>query len=305
MPRNRQIQTTDPNWGDGVPERPSLRLIESGMRTEIPTIPTWREPLGAYLDYLRAAGRPNSTIYIRSYQLRRFALEVGRPPFDVTLDDMVSYLSSHETWSKSTRHAVRSALRSFYEWAHHTRRARRNEAKRLPVVTPPLGRPRPAPEAAIAESLRGAPERVRLMINLGAQAGLRCCEIATVHTENLVEDLDGWSLKVTGKGGRRRVVPLTRQLAFALRALPAGWVFPGQVDGHLSPAYVSKLVSDALPSGVTAHMLRHRFASKAYIGAGRDIRAVQELLGHSSVATTQVYTAVPDGAKRAGVEAAA
>lgn len=72
----------------------------------------------------------------------------------------------------------------------------------------------------------------------------------------------------------------------------------------LSPAYVSKLISRALPAGVTAHMLRHRFASAAYRGE-RDIRTVQELLGHSNVATTQVYTAVPDGALRAAVEAAA
>ena len=110
---------------------------------------------------------------------------------------------------------------------------------------------------------------------------------------------------VLGKGGRRRVVPLTRRLALELRALPRGYAFPGNADGHLSAAYVSKLISRALPEGVTAHMLRHRFASRAYVGSGRDIRAVQELLGHTSVATTQVYTAVPDGALRAGVEGAA
>jgi site-specific recombinase XerC len=108
---------------------------------------------------------------------------------------------------------------------------------------------------------------------------------------------------VLGKGSRHRVVPLTRRLALELRALPHGYAFPGRIDGHLSAAYISKLVSRALPEGATAHMLRHRFASRAY-SAQRDIRAVQELLGHSSVATTQVYTKVPDGALRAAVDAA-
>jgi integrase/recombinase XerC len=143
------------------------------------------------------------------------------------------------------------------------------------------------------------------MVMLAAQAGLRCVEVSRVHTDDIVQDFEGWSLHVLGKGGRRRVVPLTRRLALELRALPRGYAFPGKIDGHLSAAYVSKLVSRALPDGVTAHMLRHRFASRAYVGAGRDIRAVQELLGHSSVATTQVYTKVPDGALRAGVEGAA
>ncbi|WP_022899139.1 tyrosine-type recombinase/integrase, partial [Humibacter albus] len=80
-------------------------------------------------------------------------------------------------------------------------------------------------------------------------------------------------------------------------------LFPGRVDGHLSAAYVSKLISRALPEGVTAHPLRHRFASRAY-AAERDIRAVQELLGHASVATTQIYTAVPDAALRRAALAA-
>lgn len=284
--------------------RPSLSLIDSGMKTEIPTQPSWRDPLSAYIAWMRAAGRPDSTIYQRSYQLRRFAAETRVEPFEATLDLLVAYLGSH-SWGKSTQHAVRSTLRGFYAWAHLTGRSDVNPAERLPSVAPPQGKPRPASEDALEVGLRAADERVKLMLYLAAGAGLRCCEIARVHTDELVEDLDGWSLRVTGKGGRRRVVPLSRRLALTLRALPHGFVFPGQIDGHLSGSYVSKIVSAVLPEGVTAHMLRHRFASRAYVGSGRDIRAVQELLGHASVATTQVYTKVPDGALRAGVEAAA
>jgi site-specific recombinase XerC len=275
------------------------------MKNQIPTAPAWREPLLAHLAWMRAAGRPDTTRYLRSYHLRRFAHETSVGPFDVTLDLMIDYLGAH-VWSKTTQHAVRSTLRGFYEWAMVTGRMETNPAAGLPSVPAPPGKPRPASEDALLEGLRNADERVKLMLELAAGAGLRCCEVAAVNTAtDLAEDLDGWTLRVVGKGGRRRDVPLSRRLALTLRALPPGIVFPGQIDGHLSSSYVSKLISEVLPPGVTAHMLRHRFASRAYVGSGRDIRAVQELLGHASVATTQVYTKVPDGALRAGVEGAA
>ncbi|MDO5633275.1 MAG: tyrosine-type recombinase/integrase, partial [Micrococcus sp.] len=113
-----------------------------------------------------------------------------------------------------------------------------------------------------------------------------------------------WTVTVIGKGGKRRDVPLSARLALALRGRGAGWLFPGRIDGHLSAAYVSKRLSAALGDAGTGHQLRHRFASAAY-RAERDLRAVQVLLGHASVATTQLYTAVPDRALRRAVEAAA
>lgn len=111
-----------------------------------------------------------------------------------------------------------------------------------------------------------------------------------------------------------RRVPLSDDLAEQVQARGTGWTFQGQMRdgraihgdrsaGHLSAGRVGELVSELLPDGWTTHTLRHRFASAAY-RADRDIRAVQELLGHVSVATTQVYTAVPDDAKRRAALAA-
>ena len=115
--------------------------------------------------------------------------------------------------------------------------------------------------------------------------------------------LYGYALTVTGKGGKTRTVPISDSLAAAIEARGSGWTFPGLTDGHLGAERVGQLVARALPAGWTCHTLRHRFASAAY-RAERDIRAVQELLGHASVATTQIYTAVPDDAKRRAALAA-
>jgi integrase/recombinase XerC len=80
-------------------------------------------------------------------------------------------------------------------------------------------------------------------------------------------------------------------------------MFPGAEDGHLTPQHVGKLMARALPDHWTAHTLRHRFATRAYRGS-RNLRAVQVLLGHSSVATTERYTAVEDDEIRAAMMSA-
>jgi site-specific recombinase XerD len=115
-------------------------------------------------------------------------------------------------------------------------------------------------------------------------------------------DIGEGSLRVTGKGDRTRVIPLHPTLEAALEGLD-GWAFPGRFNGgHVSADKVGKTLSRLLGPGWTAHTLRHRFASRAH-AADRDIRAVQELLGHAKLETTQRYTAIPDGALRAAVMA--
>jgi len=117
---------------------------------------------------------------------------------------------------------------------------------------------------------------------------------------------------VHGKGSRQRVVPITAELAAAIAAgggghTPGrgdgGWLFPSQRGGHISPYYVGILATRALPDDWTLHTARHLFASKAYRGT-RNLRAVQELLGHSSLSITERYCAVDDDEMRAAMMAA-
>lgn len=156
------------------------------------------------------------------------------------------------------------------------------------------------------------------MVLLAAYAGLRRSEIAAVHPRDFVDGV----LHVVGKGDRARIVPVHPLIDQAVRAElerrrdgrigtgwrlgaarvdPAGYLFPGQQPGtHVSPWVVGDALSGLLGDVWTGHTLRHRFASRAY-AASRDLRAVQELLGHSRPETTARYTAVPDDAMREAV----
>lgn len=150
------------------------------------------------------------------------------------------------------------------------------------------------------------------MLRLAAEAGLRRAEIARIHTRDLRHTASGAQLLVHGKGSRERVVPIAADIA-ELIALGAGghtpglgdkgWLFPSTKGGHLGPPRVGGLCAKALPGIWTVHQLRHRFATRAYRGT-RNLRAVQELLGHSNLAITERYTAVDDDEMRAAMMAA-
>ncbi|MFT3873414.1 MAG: tyrosine-type recombinase/integrase [Nocardioides sp.] len=135
---------------------------------------------------------------------------------------------------------------------------------------------------------RGGP-RERRILRMAVELGMRRAEIAVGHSDDLVQDLTGWSIVAHGKGGKDRVLPLPESLAADLCALPAGWMFPGQVDGHLSPRWVGKLATRLLPGEWTLHSLRHRFADRAWEASDHDVFAVQDLLGHASPVTTRRY----------------
>lgn len=143
------------------------------------------------------------------------------------------------------------------------------------------------------------------MIRLAAEAGLRRGEVAVVHSRDLLKDLAGKSLLVHGKGDKDRVVPLCeslgRELAVRMRKQP-GWLFPGNIGGHISPAWVGKRVGRLLPEGITMHSLRHYFATGTY-RRSRDLLAVQQLLGHTSPAITQLYVQVDQDRLRAALAA--
>lgn len=264
---------------------------------------TWAVAIAGFVTYLRASGSPSGTIETRRAHLRRVSAALGGDPWHVDPDRLLRWFGQQD-WAPETRRSYRGTLRAFYRWGVEVGHTTENVALRLPVVKPTPPRPRPVPDSPYVDALRAASPRVRLMLRLAAECGLRRAEVARVHSRHLIEDLGGWSLVVLGKGNRERIVPLPHDLARELRNLPPGWAFPGDDCGHLSPRWVGTLVSRALPGDWTMHKLRHRAATRWY-SIDRDVFTVQDLLGHASPATTRAYVAIPNDALRRTVEAAA
>ena len=269
----------------------------------------WESSIDEWLRWLVVSGKSKETIRARRGVVRCIALRLGcAGPADVTTNALVDLISA-ERWSNDHRRSVRTSLVAFFDYCITLGLISENPATGLPVVPESKPNPRPVTDEIWQHIIAVAPPRELLMIRLAGEAGLRRAEVAKVHRNDLVEDPDGWSLIVHGKGGKQRVVPITVGLADAIRAYspgytPKGYVFPGNDDGHISPNYLGKLLSDLMPPGWSMHKLRHRYASRGYAGT-HNIRAVQEALGHASVATTQRYTAVTSSEVRAVSESAA
>ena len=146
--------------------------------------------------------------------------------------------------------------------------------------------------------------RDRALVELLYATGLRVGELVGLDWPDV--DLGGRVLRVTGKGGKERMVPFGRPAAEALRAwlqvweglrapdLPGEPVFLSSRGGRLPDRSVRRVLdrwaaAAGVAAGVHPHTLRHTFATHL-LEAGADLRAIQELLGHSSLSTTQKYT---------------
>lgn len=262
----------------------------------------WRASIDYYLTNQRSGGAPETTLNTRRQHLQHLARHIEAQPFDVTGDDLLAWTGA-QAWARETRRGRRSTFRSFYGWAHARDLIATNPALLLPQVKAGEAVPRPCPDRVYHEALLRARPRDRLILRLAAEIGMRRGEVAQVHSDDLTEDLVGWSLLVHGKGLRNRVIPLTEGVAVDLRGLPPGYAFPGAEDGHLSARWVGKVSTTLLPGRWTMHTLRHRFATRAY-SVDRDVFAVQTLLGHASPATTRRYVQIPNDTLRRTVLAA-
>lgn len=271
---------------------------------EMDTSSPWMPFIDDWCTWQRATGAPSTTIRLRRDYVRRLAVaHANRSPWELTTRDLLAWIASHE-WSPNTMRSVRSSLTAFYSWGVAAGHLDQSPAALLPAVRVPRGRPRPAPEHAYRRALELADKHTGLAIRLAGQCGLRVGEIARARREDVEADLLGFSLRVVGKGGHVRLVPLPEEVAGMIAARPGGYLFPSPGGGHLTPNHLGKRISRCLPDGLTTHTLRHRAASVAYART-KDIRAVQELLGHQSPKTTAGYAAVADDAVRAAMLAAA
>lgn len=266
---------------------------------------TWQSAVDSWLLHLKAAHLSPETVRTRRYPVVRFALDSNIEPSRVTQSDLESWLASR-TLAAETAYEYRAGLRSFF--AHYCNDSGiLNPAAGLPPIYRPESVPLPCPDDAIESALSQADERLELMLCLAAEKGLRVAEISRVLGTDLIETPDGKALVVHGKGGRQRLALVDENETLLVAALEAAGdkpLFPGKVDGHLSPRWIGKLIARALAEGYSAHKLRTRFATTCY-RAMPDLLALQTLMGHKSATTTQRYVLVAADTPRVMTRAAA
>ncbi len=273
--------------------------------------------IDAFLDYLGAeAGLSERTRAAYRTDLEDFVAFAGRQgyqgPQDVRRPAVTLYLFAlrRRGFQPATVARRLAALRSFYHFlvregwvpADPTEDvASPKRASKLPRVlsAEEVARLLSQPDARTPEGLRD-----RAMLELLYSSGLRVSELVGLDVGHV--DLEAELVRVLGKGNRERVVPLG---SYAVRALQAylslgrprlargsSALFLGRTGRRLSRQWVWAALrryarAAGIATRVSPHVLRHSFATHLLQG-GADLRSVQELLGHASIATTQVYTHV-------------
>lgn len=287
--------------------------------------------IAAFLEMLQAergAAKNTTLAYTRDLRdFESFLTGRGRTFVSAELPDFRAYLANLAENGLSVRTQSRrlSALREFYKFLFTEKIRKDNPPEALD--SPKLGRPLPkylseAEVARLIDAVKKLPayqqSRMRALTEVAYASGLRVSELVGLPLS--VANLKDNTMAVRGKGGKDRLVPLTavakRAIAdwLSMRELhlpkgrPSKWLFPApNKEGHLSRfAFYQELkqlalAAGILPSRVSPHVLRHSFASHL-VAHDADLRSVQQMLGHSDIATTQIYTHILDDRLKKTIE---
>lgn len=284
---------------------------------------TMEAAVDAFLDYLQLERRMSPrTVVSYSADMKRFQAFIetlkdgGANPGDVSDRDIRKFLSSMQSAGRSRRTILRrlATLRSFYKYC-----IRRNICKNDPTAAlAPMKREKRLPRAMeradvekLLEATIGTSAlklRDRAMLELLYGSGLRLSELVGLDTFDY--DQGSMTLRVMGKGSKERISPVGKVAAHALKEYleearpkllsPRGTeekaLFLSRRGSRLSGRQVERIMDKymsiaGLRAGPSPHALRHSFATHL-LDSGADLRAVQELLGHADISSTQIYTAV-------------
>jgi site-specific recombinase XerD len=278
---------------------------------------TWETALAEYDRDLRARGAAERTRRAYAVDLGGFVEWIeprGVGPGEVRHRDVRRYAAglSQADAAPATVARKLAAIRGLYGFLVRTERVGQNPAE---LVSSPK-RAEKLPSVLTTEQMRSLLERIpahtplelrdRAMLELAYSCGLRCEEIVNLDEGAL--DFESEQLRVLGKGGKERLLPVGEPAQRALRrytergrrALASDprerALFLSKSGKRLSNSDVTRRLGlwtreAAIAAGVSPHSLRHSFATHLLEG-GADLRTIQELLGHASISTTQVYTRV-------------
>jgi integrase/recombinase XerD len=282
----------------------------------------WGPAIRSYLSHCQVEkGLAANTLASYERDLARLA---SHGPGDPTPASMRAYLDSLYAAGLSGRTIARhlTTLRCFFRFLVAEGRLEADPVET--IVSPRVGRALPKPLnrrkiAAISESPEeNSPRglRDRAMIELAYASGLRVSELCAVRTADL--DLERGLIRVSGKGGKQRLVPVgTAALRAAAEYLRGGrgailkgrssqYLFVTSRGGAMTRQGFWKLlraygVRAGGAEGLSPHKLRHSFATHLLEG-GADLRSVQTMLGHADISTTQIYTQVAESRLRKTIE---
>ncbi len=225
---------------------------------------------------------------------------------EVSIRAYIGWLYGKKNSKKSISRKLAS-IRTFFEFFMREGVIRKNSAKLVP--TPKGEKKLPAfltvdeafklIEAAEIKGVLGL--RDRAILELLYSSGIRVSELVGINLSNV--NLATSLVKVLGKGNKERIVPLGSKAQEAIRQFmekryelhPKGdFLFVNSRGGRLTSRSVGRIVKkysiiSGIPKNVSPHVLRHTFATHL-LGSGADLRAIQEMLGHSNLSTTQRYT---------------
>jgi integrase/recombinase XerC/integrase/recombinase XerD len=285
--------------------------------------PAWEAALLAFRRELVTRNVSRNTL--RAYEgdlteLARWAGGRGREPATLVYRDLRAYAAELSGRGLARASVARklTAVRSFHGHLVRAGAAEQNPAELLPTPKADSNLPRVLAPEEIARLLDRIPAttpleiRDRAIFELTYSCGLRAEEIIDLELDS--PDFDSEALRVQGKGRKTRMTPIGEPAQRALRAYlergrPALEPGPGESalfvsrrGRRLSTSDVrrrlEKWVREAAVAGrISPHTLRHSFATHLLEG-GADLRSIQELLGHASVSTTQIYTRVEPGRLR-------
>jgi integrase/recombinase XerC len=258
----------------------------------------------AYLDAVVAAQSKN-TLRITGLILRKADRELpfGLPTAAKSEIETWFNTRRNRPWSRNTRHTYDGILRGFYVWASDIDDPwiSENPMRKIPSPKKPKGVPRPAQVDQAHWAVTEASDPWRLICTLAVYSGLRACEIATLHRN----EVDATSIYVAnGKGGKAAVVPCHPAIWDAVKDLPDGPVIRRTDRWPVTARWVSDSTNRFLRKAGIAwslHKLRHRYITEAYRRTGRDMVATQHLARHESPATTAGYIFLEEDSLAAAV----
>lgn len=253
-----------------------------------------------YLEWLRQCSRSEATRSKRRVMLNQLDHDL---PFGIerTTEKELRDWLYQEKWSQSTKATYYKALRSFYGWAAGEPNPwiGFDPTENLPRVPTPKTVARPCTDEQLTRILAEAIEPFRLWALIAAYQGLRCCEIAGLDREHVTEQT---LLVVRGKGGKPRWHDTDPYVWSAVEPLLGGpvalWEGRRATASEVSIEFAQYMRRKMRMPGVALHRMRHWLGVTSQ-REGKDIRVTQELLGHASLASTQIYTQATPEQQRA------